>query len=66
MIVWFLLWGRDSSYPLLLQRIKNEANCLSYDWGMLTDLKRNQAIMCGALGVEHILVSANIRKKKKI
>jgi hypothetical protein len=38
----------------------------SYDWGMLTDLaRRNQARMCGALGVEHILVSADIRKKRE-
>jgi hypothetical protein len=38
----------------------------SYDWGMLTDLaRRNQARMCGKLGVEHILVSADIRKKRQ-
>jgi hypothetical protein len=38
----------------------------SYDWGMLTDLgRRNQSRMCAELGVEHILISADIRKKRK-
>jgi glucosamine--fructose-6-phosphate aminotransferase (isomerizing) len=60
--------GRDSSYAL--HYIKHELNltplAFSYDWGMLTDLgRRNQARMCGALGVEHILVSADIRKKRE-
>ena len=33
---------------------------------MLTGLaRRNQSRMCGKLGVEHILVSADIRKKKE-
>ena len=37
----------------------------SYDWGMITDLaRRNQSRLCGKLGVEHILVSADIRKKR--
>ena len=36
----------------------------TYDWGMVTDLaRRNISRMCGALDVEHILISANIRKK---
>lgn len=59
--------GRDSSYAL--HYIKKELGmnpiAFSYDWGMLTDLaRRNQARMCGKLGVEHILVSADIRKKR--
>ena len=38
----------------------------SYDWGMLTDLgRRNQSRVCGKLGIEHIIISADIRKKKK-
>jgi hypothetical protein len=37
----------------------------TYDWGMITDLaRRNQARLCGKLGVEHIIVSADIRKKR--
>lgn len=60
--------GRDSSYAL--HYIKEETGmnpiAFSYDWGMLTDLgRRNQSLMCAELGVEHILVSADIRKKRK-
>lgn len=59
--------GRDSSYGL--HYIKNilEMNpvAYSYDWGMLTDLgRRNQARMCGKLGIEHLLVSADITQKR--
>ena len=60
--------GRDSSYAL--HYVKKELGmkpiAFSYDWGMLTDLaRRNQARMCGKLGIEHILVSADIRKKRE-
>ena len=60
--------GRDSSYAL--HYVKKELGmnpiAFSYDWGMLTDLaRRNQARMCGELGIEHILVSADIRKKRE-
>lgn len=59
--------GRDSSYAL--HYVKNELGlnplAYSYDWGMLTDLgRRNQARMTGQLGVEHILVAADIQKKR--
>jgi glutamine---fructose-6-phosphate transaminase (isomerizing) len=59
--------GRDSSYGLHL--IKKEYGftpiCFSYDWGMVTDLaRRNQARMCGALGIEHIWISADIKMKR--
>jgi glucosamine--fructose-6-phosphate aminotransferase (isomerizing) len=59
--------GRDSSYALhyLVKELGMRPLAFSYDWGMLTDLgRRNQSRMCGALGVEHILVSADIRKKR--
>lgn len=59
--------GRDSSYALhyITKVLGLRPIAYSYDWGMLTDLgRRNQARMCGALGVEHILVSADIRKKR--
>lgn len=60
--------GRDSSYAL--HYIKNEMKmnpiAYSYDWGMLTDLgRRNQARMTGELGVEHILRSADIQRKRE-
>lgn len=60
--------GRDSSYGL--EYIKNtlKLNPLTfiYDWGMVTDLaRRNQARVCGKLGIEQIIVSADIRKKRE-
>lgn len=60
--------GRDSSYGL--HYVKNVLGlhpiAYSYDWGMLTDLgRRNQARMCGALGIEHLLISADIETKRK-
>jgi glutamine---fructose-6-phosphate transaminase (isomerizing) len=59
--------GRDSSYALHV--IKNQLNlnpaAFTYDWGMVTDLaRRNISRMCGRLGVEHILVSADIAVKR--
>jgi len=59
--------GRDSSYALHF--VKNVLGmnpvAYTYDWGMVTDLaRRNISRMCGALGVEHILVSADIAKKR--
>ena len=59
--------GRDSSYVLyyIKEVLGMNPIAFSYDWGMLTDLgRRNQSRMCGGLGVEHILVSADIRKKR--
>lgn len=59
--------GRDSSYMLhYLKKVLNlNPLAYSYDWGMITDLaRRNQSRLCGKLGVEHILVSADIRKKR--
>lgn len=60
--------GRDSSYGLHYVKtvLKLTPIAYSYDWGMLTDLgRRNQARMCGALGVEHLLISADIEKKRR-
>jgi glutamine---fructose-6-phosphate transaminase (isomerizing) len=59
--------GRDSSFALhyVVKELGLKPIAFSYDWGMLTDLgRRNQARMCGELGVEHILISADIRKKR--
>lgn len=58
--------GRDSSYALLrLKQMGIEPVAYTYDWGMVTDLaRRNQARICGRLGIEHILVSADIRRKR--
>jgi asparagine synthetase B (glutamine-hydrolysing) len=59
--------GRDSSFSLHI--IKNELKlnpiAYTYDWGMVTDLaRRNIARVCGKLGVENIIVSADIREKR--
>ena len=59
--------GRDSSYMLHVLKTKYDMNpiAITYDWGMVTDLaRRNQARMCGALGIEHIIVAADIPQKR--
>jgi glucosamine--fructose-6-phosphate aminotransferase (isomerizing) len=59
--------GRDSCYALHVVKKELGLNpiAFSYDWGMLTDLgRRNQARMCSKLGVEHIIVSADISQKR--
>lgn len=59
--------GRDSSFGLhiIKKELKMNPIAYTYDWGMVTDLaRRNQSRLCGKLGVEHILVSANINKKR--
>lgn len=60
--------GRDSTY--VLHFVKNELGLnpitYTYDWGMVTDLaRRNIARICGQLGVENIIVAANIHWKRK-
>lgn len=60
--------GRDSSYGLHLLKTKYRMNPIAYtyDWGMVTDLaRRNQARLCGKLGVEHVWVSADIKQKRR-
>ena len=59
--------GRDSSYGLHYVKniLKMNPVAFTYDWGMITDLaRRNQAKICGQLGIEHILISADINKKR--
>lgn len=60
--------GRDSAYGL--HYVKKELGmnpvAFTYDWGMVTDLaRRNQARVCGKLGVEHIIRSADITAKRR-
>jgi hypothetical protein len=60
--------GRDSSYGLHYVKKVLGMNpvAFTYDWGMVTDLaRRNQARLCGALGVEHIIRSADIAAKRR-
>jgi glutamine---fructose-6-phosphate transaminase (isomerizing) len=59
--------GRDSAYGL--DYVKNMLDLhpitFTYDWGMVNDLaRRNQARVVGKLGIEHIVISADIRKKR--
>lgn len=59
--------GRDSCYGLhyAVKELGLKPVTYTYDWGMITDLaRRNQARMCGALKLEHILVSADISEKR--
>jgi hypothetical protein len=59
--------GRDSTCTLhIVKKILNlNPIAFTYDWGMVTDLgRRNIARVCGRLGVENIIVSADIRKKR--
>lgn len=60
--------GRDSTYGLHYVKTVLGMNpiAFTYDWGMVTDLaRRNQARICGKLGIEHILRSADIAKKRR-
>ena len=60
--------GRDSSYGLhyVKKHLGMHPVAFTYDWGMVTDLaRRNQARVCGKLGVEHILRSADITAKRR-
>ncbi len=59
--------GRDSCFGLHV--VKNVLGmnpiAYTYDWGLVTDsARRNISRMCGKLGVEHILISADIPKKR--
>jgi glucosamine--fructose-6-phosphate aminotransferase (isomerizing) len=59
--------GRDSSYTVhfMTKVLKMNPVTYTYDWGMVTDLaRRNQMRLCGELGLEHILVSANLARKR--
>jgi glutamine---fructose-6-phosphate transaminase (isomerizing) len=59
--------GRDSMYGLHYLKVVLGMNpvAYTYDWGMVTDLaRRNVSRICGKLGIEHILVSADIPTKR--
>ncbi|QAZ69576.1 7-cyano-7-deazaguanine synthase [Solidesulfovibrio carbinolicus] len=60
--------GRDSSYCLHYAVKELGLRCIAYtyDWGMVNDLaRRNQARVTGKLGVEHIIISADIKRKRR-
>jgi asparagine synthetase B (glutamine-hydrolysing) len=60
--------GRDSTYVLHVVKKELGLNpvAFTYDWGMVTDLaRRNIARTCGKLGVENIIVAADIHWKRE-
>jgi glucosamine--fructose-6-phosphate aminotransferase (isomerizing) len=60
--------GRDSTYVLHVVKEELGLNpiAFTYDWGMVTDLaRRNIARTCGKLGVENIIVAADIHWKRE-
>jgi len=60
--------GRDSSYTLQYFKnvLKMNPIAYTYDWGMVTDIaRRNQSRITGKLGIEHIIISADIKKKRR-
>ena len=60
--------GRDSCYALhvLAKNLNLDLVAFTYDWGFVTDVaRRNISRMCGELGIEHILVAADLKRKRK-
>lgn len=60
--------GRDSTYGLdyIVNTLGMHPIVFTYDWAMVNDLaRRNQARVVSRLGVEQIIVSADIRKKRE-
>jgi glutamine---fructose-6-phosphate transaminase (isomerizing) len=60
--------GRDSTYVMHIVKKELGLNpvAFTYDWGMVTDLaRRNVARTCGELGVENIIVAADIHMKRR-
>lgn len=60
--------GRDSCYSLhyAVRELGLRPIAYTYDWGMVNDLaRRNQARLTGKLGIEQIIVSADIKRKRR-
>lgn len=60
--------GRDSSYALdyVVRHLRLKPLAYTYDWGMVNALaRRNQARLIGKLGIEHVIISADIRRKRR-
>ena len=60
--------GRDSCFALhvIVNELKLKPVTYTYDWGMVTDVgRRNISLMCGSLGVENVVVAADIEKKRR-
>jgi hypothetical protein len=60
--------GRDSCYSLhyLTKELGLKCIAYTYDWGMVNDLaRRNQARVIGKLGVDQVIISADIKRKRR-
>lgn len=60
--------GRDSCYGLhlIVKELQMKPLTYTYDWGMVTDLgRRNISRMSAELGVENIIVAADITEKRE-
>jgi glutamine---fructose-6-phosphate transaminase (isomerizing) len=60
--------GRDSTFALHMVKKELGLNpiAFTYDWGMVTDLaRRNISRVCGKLGVENVVVAADIHWKRQ-
>jgi hypothetical protein len=60
--------GRDSSYGIhmLKKEFGMHPVAYTYDWGLTTDTsRRNQAKLCGKLGIEHIIRAPDIQMKRR-
>jgi asparagine synthetase B (glutamine-hydrolysing) len=67
-VVVALSGGRDSTYGLHYAKNILGLNpvAYTYDWGMVSDeARKTSANICGKLGVEHIIVSADIKTKRE-
>lgn len=60
--------GRDSCFGLhlIVKELKMKPITYTYDWGMVTDLgRRNISRMCAEMGIENIIVAADIALKRR-
>jgi glutamine---fructose-6-phosphate transaminase (isomerizing) len=60
--------GRDSAYALhyVKRVLKMNPIAFTFDWGMVADIgRRNQARIVGKLGVEHLIISADINRQRR-
>jgi asparagine synthetase B (glutamine-hydrolysing) len=60
--------GRDSCYGMhvLKKEFGMTPLAYTYDWGLTTDQsRRNQAIICSKLGIEHVIRAPDIAKKRR-
>jgi len=60
--------GRDSTYGLHLavNELGLKPITFTYDWGMVTDIgRRNISRMCSSLGIENIVIAADIGWKRR-